>query len=174
MYLLGASVIGQDSDLIVDKMEALKPADAKKVHWREMSVRARTNSLELLGGLTHSTTIIVGTPLNGRKQERARRKCLELLLVQLEANNIKTIILESRGKTADKKDIDFLLYLRRTDVIHTIDLQHASGKNDARLYIPDQILGAYGDIIAEKDDALVLKGAWKKVAESVTVIELAL
>ena len=170
MYLMAACVLEKGSSSVVNKLIKLKPSHASKIHWREMSIKAQKDSLALIADLAHSTTIVVGAPLNGKKQERARRKCLELLLSSLEAEGVATLILESRGDIADKRDIDFLLFLRRTGLITKIDLKHALGKDEDCLCIPDQILGAYGDLVASADVQPPWKDSWNAVAKCTRII----
>ncbi len=172
MYLIAACVLPEDPKAALAKIAKLMPMNAKKVHWRDMGIKDQKRSLEILSEISHSTYIVVAAPLNGRKQERARRKCLETLLPWLEHEGVSVLVLESRGEHADKKDIDFLLYLRRSQIVESIDLEHADGRAEDHLCIPDQILGAYGEITIAKTRSHAWEPHWEKVARSVRIFEV--
>lgn len=78
--------------------------------------------------------------------ERARRKCLERLLPLLETEyNVDTLVLERREISQDRNDIRFIDGLRSRRFIGPIRVELCAGETDARLWLPDQLLGAYGD-----------------------------
>lgn len=146
MYLLAASFFDAEYERELSSLERIKPAGAKKLHWMDMNARLRRASLSALAELPMSHTIVVATPLNGRKQERARRKALEALLPALEARGMTMLVLESRGRINDRRDIELLLALRRQSALSgKLDISHKAGNEDSRLWIPDQILGVFGD-----------------------------
>lgn len=174
MYLVAATVVNGDETQAVERLSALKPSNAHKLHWRDMGLKTQQKSLRIISAMDLSTTLVAATPLNGRKQERARRKCLETLLVELESSGVTKLVLESRGTYADKKDIDFLFYLRRSGVVSGIDVAHAEGRAASFLCISDQILGAYGDIITDAKRARAWNESWQAISSKLMVIKVAL
>lgn len=172
MYLMAACILPRPPKDAIAKIARLMPSNAKKIHWRDMGLKAQKQSLQILSEVPHATSIVVATPLNSRKQERARRKCLETLRPHLEQEGVSVLTLESRGSFADKKDIDFLLYLRRSRVIETIDMGHAEGAAEDRLSIPDQILGAYGEAIVAKAQPRAWAPYWSAIEKSIRVFEI--
>lgn len=144
-YYLAASFYPSTPHNELDQLIRIKPKNAEKLHWMDMNRHLRMNSIRALSDIGMLHTVVVGVGLRGRKQERARRKCLEVLLPLLEARGIEHLTLESRGNFNDKKDVDMLINLRRSGALSFIDLDHAKGKDDPHLWVPDQLLGAFGD-----------------------------
>ena len=85
--------------------------------------------------------------------ERARRKCLELLLPTLEKEyGISRLVLESRETSQDDRDLMFVRGLRSRRFISRLRVDFALGFSDARLWIADQALGAIGDAQRGRQD----------------------
>ena len=90
---------------------------------------------------------VAAIPLDGSvSSERARRKCLELLLPVLEYEyGVNRLVLEARESHQDDRDLDFARGIRSRHIIETLRVDFKPGNEDARLWIPDQVLGALGD-----------------------------
>ena len=76
-----------------------------KLHWRDMTMREKEKSIQLIEDLDLQH-IIVSMPRNylNLKPERARRKCMETLLQTLESQyKVNLLILESRENTKMRK-----------------------------------------------------------------------
>lgn len=173
LYLLGASILGGDESSATKKLEQAKPKNASKLHWRNMSDRQKADSLAIISNIDHQTVLVEAAPLKGIKQERARRKCLETILIELESRNIVQLLLESRQDRLDKRDKDCLLYARRAKAISTIDVAHSRGSDDARLWLPDQILGAYGENKKANADTRWLEH-WEQIRDKIEVLKISL
>lgn len=174
LYLLAASVFEGDARAAIETLESVKPAGAAKLHWRNMTDKQKANSIEAISTIGHQTAIVVASPLKGIKQERARRKCLVSMLIKLEEMGVSTLFLESRQNALDKRDRDCLMYARRANAVKAIDVEHVRGENDARLWLPDQVLGAYGENLRALDRAHRWAKTWAKVMESVEVLNIKL
>lgn len=101
--------------------------------------------------------IIVSMPRNylNLKPERARRKCMETLLETLESQyKVNLLILESREKHQNAKDLVLQKYLIKNKTIQKLQIEFKNGKDDARLWIPDQILGFYGEQLNKCEDPI--------------------
>lgn len=173
-YLLGATIFDADPYETLVDLERLKPKGARKLHWRDLGRKAQKSSLEIIARAPQTTSIVVASPLIGNKQERARRKCLQEMLAILESQHVSKLILESRKPALNSKDNDFLFYLRRSGMVSRIEIEHMDGQDNPRLLIPDQILGAYGDLTGAENAPDTLKRAWNAVGERVAVYEIAL
>ena len=174
LYLLAATVLADEGSHGLEALEKLVPKGAKKLHWRDMTNRLQSRSLAQISSMEQTTTIVVASPLDKIKQERARRKCLARLLVCLEETGVEKLVLESRKDELDKRDRDCLLYLRRSNAIWGIDIEHVPGDEDPRLWLPDQILGAYGDVLSESGHFKKWVDKWESMADDVEVIEIGL
>lgn len=171
VYLLAASYREDGNDFDTSAMEAMLPKGARKLHWRDMNDKTRAESTSAISRLGVSHTIVVACNIATNKQERARRKCLETLLPRLESFGIDRYVLESRGDAKDKQDMLMLAALRSKGICKFIRLVHKDGREDSHLWIPDQVLGAYGDIRSgvAKDS---LRSEWNRLSSKVTTVEI--
>lgn len=124
----------------------LKPKGAGKLHWRQMTTRDKRKTIQVIGNLDETPFVVVAEPVSHvLSEERARRKCLEVLLFILERQGVDRYVLESRTVAQDRKDMQCLAYLRTSHQLRSIRLDHVRGADEPCLWLPDQILGAYGD-----------------------------
>jgi hypothetical protein len=56
---------------------------------------------------------------------------------------------QSQLGTRDKRDRELLVSMRRKSEAIEFDLEHVPGKSEPLLRIPDQILGAYGEVVTK-------------------------
>ncbi|KAB8288519.1 hypothetical protein [Bifidobacterium avesanii] len=150
-YLLCACIV-EDPDQARNTLMRIKPRNAGKLHWRQMTTRDKSASMEAIASLDTLSFIIVAEQADGVNDERARRKCLERLLRLLEAQGITMLTLESRTPIQDKRDRQYVAYLHTNHTLHAIKLSHAIGADEPCLWLPDQILGAYGDTRSHESD----------------------
>lgn len=59
--------------------------------------------------------------------------------------SVDRLVLERRDKAQDARDIRFIDALRSRRFIDSIRVDLVAGAADARLGLPDQLLGSYGD-----------------------------
>ena len=147
MYLMGACICDIDERIIRSQLEPIKPRNAPKLHWRDMRSAARNKAISTIDQLKLRHVIVAAVPLDDwSTSERARRKCLEILLPLLEQEyQINRFVLEQRDKAQNDKDIRFIDAMRSRKFIQSIRVDLLPGASDARLWLPDQLLGAYGD-----------------------------
>lgn len=148
VYLLCASLVDSPEDNVKEEMERLRPRGAFKLHWRDMGDKKRMESVNAISAFEAMHIVIAAVRITGCKPERARRKCLEHLLPILEQEGIERFVLESRSHNEDDKDIRCWQSMRSKGMIETIRIVHAKGSSNPMLWIPDQVLGAYGDVLA--------------------------
>lgn len=147
------------------------PKGAGKLHWRDMGARTKACSIERIAAFDAVHIVVMARDLVLGKQERARRKCLETMLLSLEAIGVSRYVLESRGRSKDKLDVALLLSMRAKGLCGSIDLTHEIGRSESRLWIPDQVLGAYGDahcgLLGDE-----LEAAWGRLRLCIDEIEI--
>ena len=146
-YLLGATVVKSDCGRALSELAELKPPSAAKLHWRDMGHKAQRKSLEIISELDLASTVAIARPLNGKRQERARRKCLEKLIASLEEAGGRSLVLETRDDDLDQRDIDFVKGARASMRIGPLTVVHANAAACPQLWIPDQLIGAMGDTL---------------------------
>lgn len=167
MYLVGATIFHASAENSTSSLVALKPSGAKKLHWRELGREVQAQALDIVAEAPVTTSIIIATPMNIHKQERARRKCLELLLPALERDGIHRLVMESRNELADRRDVELVSALRSRKLVSSVRIEHVRGEFDPRLWYPDLVLGAFGDElcdVGQPDDWLA---AWQRAEQSV-------
>ncbi len=128
-------------------------------------------SLGVIAQLTQQTTVVAALPLDGRKVERARRKALEEIVLALEAMGVGKLVLESRNQTHDKRDRELIVSLRRKGEAREFDLEHVPGSSEPLLWVPDQILGAYGEVLT-KGTNVRWADAWDQISGTLDIREV--
>ena len=146
VYLLAASRILTGEQHARELLDALKPKHARKLHWRDMDPPHRAIAITAINTLDATHTIIIGTHTTPAKTERARRQCLEHLLPILEQDGITTYHMESRGRILDRMDAD-LVNAMRAKMHLDLQITHVVGREEPLVWLPDQVLGAYGDML---------------------------
>ena len=172
MYLIAATIIPENASLA--QLEEMLPRGATKLHWRDLGVKAQRESLARISELKSKSTIVIASPIDPHKQERARRKNLEALLPILEDEEVAKLIMESRFPAADAKDAALYRSMRKKGFISTIELDFADPAKEHRLWVPDQILGAYSDTAVGLQSAEVWKREWDTLKDSVTTVNASL
>ncbi|SDU67138.1 DUF3800 domain-containing protein [Jiangella alkaliphila] len=128
-------------------------------HWRLELAPRRQTAVELVADLASLHLVVIGAPVNPRRQERARRQCMESLLFHLQAAGVAQVWLEARNTAADRRDIDAVDRFRSRRVIgHSIRIDHDQPSREPLLWLADIVAGtvsaaeggepAYRDVIA--------------------------
>ncbi len=171
MYLMCATVFGEGSEEGLEALVRAKPRSMRKLHWRDLTSRAKPAVVEAMAQIPQWSTVVVATPLNLARQERGRRKALEVLLPALEERGVTQLNLESRWVQEDQFDIDMVRALRSRRVIRDIRVDHVSSdERDARLWMPDQVLGAVGDILCGAADTAAWSRSWDEIDPHVSIL----
>lgn len=173
-YMLGVSLMGADSVPELERIFASVPGDARKLHWRQLSRRKQRDSLRALAGIERTDIVVVASPLSGRKQERARRKCFEALLPTLEKRGVERLVLESRRPGSDKFDLDYIAFAKGSHLVESIRIEHEYGADQPKLWVADQVLGAMGDYLTRTGEWRYWEDEWKAIAGSVERIDVGL
>lgn len=171
MYLMCATVFGEGAGSGLDGLVRAKPRGMRKLHWRDLREPEKARVVEAMAAIPHWSTVVVATPLNGVRQERGRRKALEVLLQRLESEGVGLLNLESRWRQEDKADLDMVFALQNRRLISDIRVRHVTpGEDDPRLWMPDQVLGAVGDILCGTGNPSSWSRHWAKVDEHVDIL----
>lgn len=104
VYLLGASIgVATIRDRAEPVLRRLAPR-GKKLHWRELGDAGKATVIEILPTLGLRHLVVVGMPLDGVRQERARGRCFTRLMWELTQRHVAHVSIESRSATLDAKD----------------------------------------------------------------------
>ncbi|KNC19890.1 hypothetical protein AC792_03690 [Arthrobacter sp. RIT-PI-e] len=156
MYLLGAVVADPaECEPTRDELRAVLPKGARKLHWTDMGEREKKQVTGLVCGLDVAHMVVIGTPLNLKKQEKARAKCMERLLWELGEMGVSRVFLEHRTPSLNSRDMKLVDQLRgRQAMPASLRVDIAQPSTEPMLWIPDQMLGAMGDAETNAD------GSW--------------
>lgn len=166
-YLIGVFIQDEYSSDIAERLRAVKPSALPKLHWRDLRSAERERSIEAIARLRSMQLVLVTTPLEHVAEERARRKCLAALFRELDGyDGLDRLILESRTAQQDKRDRALFLRYRQRTKKGGFDIEHRSGQDAPELWVPDQVLGAYGDHLRGRDDH------WSALRDQTIVTEI--
>jgi hypothetical protein len=112
-------------------------------HWRAERPEPRRRMLHQIVELDLALVVVVTTPVDGRRQQRARALCLKRLVWELAERGVRRVVLESRGDM-DVSDRKILGGLRRAGVIPADLAYEFATKREPALWMPDAIAGAVG------------------------------
>ncbi|HEV7655910.1 MAG TPA: hypothetical protein VGP36_14425 [Mycobacteriales bacterium] len=113
------------------------------MHWHRESPVRRAELALAVADLNCDSVVIVGTPVDPRRQDRARRQCLERLLWDLRTRSVGLVRAESRGPERDRADTTALAGFRRKNVMPAgMRFEHGLPAQDRCLWLPDTVAGA--------------------------------
>ncbi|GAA3341030.1 hypothetical protein GCM10017714_23290 [Curtobacterium pusillum] len=150
-YLLGASIVDTDDvPATRDTLEALRPTHGK-LHWHDLNPRERQRVVSVIGKLEAFHLVVVASPIDHRREERARALCLERLAWELASHDVTALTLEARSRRLMDRDLRTVRALRGRFVVpSSLRIQHGDPKAEPMLWLPDQVLGAFGRARAER------------------------
>jgi len=149
-YILGAVVL--EEEVIQNARQAaakLRRPGELKAHWYERNKKDRDAMIGTLRSLPVSGLIVARVPIIGERNERQRRKSMELFLPLLVGSNVKTVTFESRGPKNDQRDRDMLAAMQAQHRIYApaLTMHHARGIDEPILWLADALCGA---VVAER------------------------
>jgi len=152
IYLLGAAIADQRCcDKVRDHLRNV-PRAGHKLHWRDADVRHRRGIHQAVSAMPVAHLVVVAAPADPRRPERARAKCLERMLHELDNLGIDRLIMEARTSSLNRRDLILIDRLRGSHRIPTrIRLMFELPSIEPMLWLPDQILGMIGDAEAGDD-----------------------
>jgi len=120
LYVLAAVIVADtDADQHRTALRALLYRGQLRLHWRDENRRRRSQLITAVSTLRHTGAIVIATGAAPRRQERARRKCIERLLAELATRGIATVIFERRRPDLDARDRTMIAALRRQQAVPT-------------------------------------------------------
>lgn len=142
-YILAAALsFDEDLEAIRLTMETMRLPSERKLHWRADRPGRHRKVIDKIAELPVEGFVVVRTSLCD-KPERARRKCLEALLMELSAHECTSLTLESRGKHDDRRDIEHVGKLKRQRSPGcTVPVYHEVGPKQPMLWVADALCGA--------------------------------
>jgi hypothetical protein len=146
-YIL-ASVVCDPSgcDPVRQALRALLQGRQRRLHWRDETGPRRTKIAATISAVDMAAVVVVGAPMANRRQERARRLCMETLLPTLEQDyGVSRVFLEARTQTLIRKDREHVANLVGKRLITpALRVDSARPVEEPMLWIPDAVAGAVG------------------------------
>lgn len=125
-----------------DALRALVPARQSRIHWRDEDPGRRSAIVKTIADLDLIAIVTVGTPVNPKKQERARRCCLERLLFEVDRLGVEQVWLEARTESLNQRDRVMVASLRGARVIPAgLRVDFARPSVEPMLWLPDVFAG---------------------------------
>jgi hypothetical protein len=145
-YLLAATIAQPaNCDLVRDDLRALLIGKSKRLHWRDESNARQQVIASVIARHDLIHTVVVGVPLDRRRQERGRRQCMERLLQELTELDVENVWLESRTETLNGKDIQLVAAVRSKRLLpSSLRVDFALPSEEPMLWLPDAVAGALG------------------------------
>lgn len=144
LYLLAAVVADPgECDAVREGLVSLLLRGALRLHWRDETEMRRCKIAALIGSHDLAHVVVVGAPINHRRQERARAQCLERLLYELDQLGVSDVWLETRHSALNERDLRLVEALRgKRSVSLGIRVEFARPKEEPMLWVPDAVAGA--------------------------------
>jgi hypothetical protein len=165
LYVLAAVIV---ADHFADRhraaLRALLYQGQLRVHWRDESTRRRTELISAMYALANTGAVAIATGTQPRRQERARRKCIERLLAELASRGITTAVFERRHPDLDGRDRTMIASLCRQHALPAaLQVTWQQPADEPLLWLADIAAGAAS--LAETGDDTY----WKSLAAAFTV-----
>jgi len=169
LYVLAGVVVDRDqADDVRAVLRSGLRHQRRRFHWREEEHTDQESMAKLVGSLDLMAVVVVATPVDPRRPERARRLCLTRLLWELEHRNARDVLLESRGPAQDRDDRRHIGNAQRAQQLEPgLVFGFGNPLAEPLLWLPDLLAGAVNrDRSEELDCCLELLGP------GVTVIDV--
>ncbi|SPL91093.1 unnamed protein product [[Actinomadura] parvosata subsp. kistnae] len=152
MYLMAAVLVApHQADHYRAELRGLLLHRQLRLHWHDENDKRRTQLIEAVAGLQPTGIIILGTGLDPKRQERARRKCMECLLWELGDHHVVDVLFERRDSLLDGRDRKLIVALQgRHAMPPRLRLSWSDPVLEPLLWLPDIIAGA--KVLAERGD----------------------
>lgn len=146
LYLLAAVVCDAAGCVPYrDTLRSLLDADQPKLHWGAESPQRRIKIVETVSGFDMDSVVVIGTPMDRKKQERARAVCMESLAVYLAELEVTQVFLEEREATLNARDARLIESMRGKKLIPAgLRIDVARPSVEPMLWLPDIVAGAVG------------------------------
>jgi hypothetical protein len=154
-YLLAAVIAPHTLvGALTDRMRALKPARANKLHWREITGRSglREAAVRAINDVNLEHVVVVRLDASAERLERRRRLCMQRLAQELHDRNVSEIIAESRGPADDRRDVEHFVAMASQKMPGSeIRISHAPGPSNAALWAADIVAGVVATQLHEDE-----------------------
>jgi hypothetical protein len=144
LYVLAAVVVADDqTEHHREALRALLYRGQRRLHWRDESTTRRNQIIGAARRLPHTGAVVIATGMAPKRQERARRKCIERLLAELAGRGIASVVFERRHEELDARDRALVAALKRQRSLPaTFHASWQPATDEPLLWLPDMAAGA--------------------------------
>ena len=150
IYVVAAVAIRVASiDRLRTRIRAVPPSP-RRIHWRHEAPNERVAVLELLATEADVAALwsFETCPCPVVRQERARRKSLELLALAIHGLGGGELVIESRQERNDRKDRQLFASVERSGLVDRVFHQHQRPAAEPGLWLADCLAGAVSGSLA--------------------------
>ncbi|WP_433365035.1 hypothetical protein [Streptosporangium sp. CA-115845] len=150
-----------DQDDIRITLESLRLGKSPRLHWRDESPARQLIIAERLASMPIRGIVTVHLHSRDIRTERARRRCLERLLTEVDHAEVTTVAIESRSPEQDHLDRGLLTGLRMAHILpKNLTVTWRPSVSEPLLWAADAVVSAttwwldgrtrYYDLLAEQ------------------------
>jgi hypothetical protein len=167
-YLLAAVVCAPVAcDPVREMLRSLRYRRQPRLHWNAEESPRKAKIAECIGSLHLAATVVIGMPLAKSKQERARAKCMEALLPEMQARGVSQVFLEARTPSLIRRDMRLVDAIRAKGLITPgIRVDTALPSQEPMLWLPDAVAGAVNAAREGQPEYLALIGSVQQIEVS--------
>jgi hypothetical protein len=156
LYVL-AAVVFDAADMEGLRAEARQLGQRGRFfHWRDESTARRRKAVAAVASLDALHFVVVGTGLDGRRQERGRRQCLTRMLWELGDCGVDEVRLDARRPEQNDRDIALVDALRaRGQIRDGVRLNFVRSATEPLVWLSDIVAGAVSAARGDGDDQYV-------------------
>lgn len=156
MYILAAALISAEEEDLVREAVARLGHGKRRFHWRVEEPRDQRRAVMLLADFGMMHLVVVATQLDGRRQERGRRQCLQRLLWELDQLGVEVVWLDEWTGSLNARDQQMVSSMRlkgalRGQIRVEFGRYYNGVDGELLLWIPDIVAGAVGAARGEGD-----------------------
>ena len=144
LYVLAAVIVADaQADRDREALRALLHRGQQRLHWRDENSTRRALLVSAVRQLPRTGAVVIATGVAPRRQERARRKCIERLLTELARRRVPTVVFERRHAELDARDRAMVAALRRQQSVPAwLRVSWVAATDEPLLWLPDIVAGA--------------------------------
>ena len=144
VYVLAAALVDDDdADDVRDALKRLRYRKNPTIHWYEEHPNSRAKLVAAITELPVRALVAIDF-YEHRKDERARRRCLEALWNALVEHGVASGEISSRCPSQDKLDLELLQHLRRRSLSRALRMDWTRYADEPLLWAGDVFASAIG------------------------------
>ena len=144
LYVLAAVIVADaQADRHRETLRTLLYRGQRRLHWRDENRKHRALLVSAVRQPPHTGAVVIATGVTSRRQERARRKCIERLLAELADRKVASVVFERRHQELDARDRAMVAALRRQRLVPAwLRVSWVAAADEPLLWLPDIVAGA--------------------------------